>query len=169
VAAYRSSSAMQFGDDPSLGHRLLSYAVALEQILAHPFIGNGHGATITYPMLIYGKMTVVTTSHIDSLYVVLLHRLGLAGLLLFGWVSLRALRRAYRIFQDSPSPETRIFCAGFAATAVNALVSGLGDAAMFVGRFAFVFAILFGLLAVLDREERAAASRSADRPDFPLA
>jgi uncharacterized membrane protein YfhO len=50
--------------------------------------------------------------------------------------------------------ETRIYGAGFFAAAVNSLVSGLGDAVMFVGRFAFVYAILFGLLAVLDRQER---------------
>lgn len=152
VASYRSSSAMQFSDDPSLGHRLLSYAVALDQILAHPILGNGHGATITYPMLIYGKMNIITTSHIDSLYVVLLHRLGLIGLLLFGWLTLRALQRAYRLFQTSRSTATRTFCAGFIAAMVNCLVAGLGDAAMFVGRFVFIYALLFAVLAVLDRE-----------------
>ncbi|OGG47047.1 MAG: hypothetical protein A3F84_07030 [Candidatus Handelsmanbacteria bacterium RIFCSPLOWO2_12_FULL_64_10] len=154
VASYRSSSAAQFSDDPSLGHRLLSYAVALDQILAHPILGNGHGATITYPMLIYGRMNVVTTSHIDSLYIVLLHRLGLVGLSLFAWLALRALRRAYCLFQASDSTAVRTFCAGFIAALINCLVAGLGDAAMFVGRFVFIYALLFALLALLDREEQ---------------
>ena len=162
VASYRSSSAMQFGDDPSLGHRFLSYAVALDQILAHPLVGNGHGATITYPMLVYGRMNIVTTSHIDSLYVVLLHRLGAIGLLLFLWLACRALRRAYRLFQTSDRAETRIFCAGFVAAMVNCLVDGLGDAAMFIGRFVFIYAMLFALLAVLDRE-----AQDGKTPDAP--
>ncbi len=154
LASSRFSTATQFEEDTSLSHRVLSYVVALDQIMDHPIIGNGHGATITYPVRIFGRMNVITTSHIDSLYVVLLHRLGIVGLFLFGWLAVRALLRAYRLFQVSESNQTRIFCAGFIAATVQSLTLGLSDATMFIGRFVFIHAILFALFAILERKER---------------
>ena len=133
--------------------RLAAYLATLEAIVEHAFIGNGMGSTITYPTINVdtGLPDTWTTWGVDSLYLTLLLKMGIVGLLVFAWLYLRVLRLAYQTFKRSSAPTDRAFAGGAVAVLVAMGTLGLTDGAMVNGRFALVYAAFFGLVVVKAR------------------
>ena len=135
--------------------RLLGYTAALQKILRHPLVGNGQGTTLTYlnfnPEL--GRFETWTTLSLDSLYLSLLLKMGLLGLLAFGWMGWRIWGLARHAFEHSADLARRAFMGGLIATLVGIGVMGLSDGALLNGRFTLVFGILFGLVALASRSK----------------
>lgn len=153
-ALARSRTFVEYEDNVNLASRFFAYSAALQKIARHPAAGNGQGATLTYlsfnPDL--GRFETWTTWTLDSLYLTLLLKMGLLGLLAFGWMGLRLWRLARRAFRERPEPDHRAFLGGVLSTLVAMALLGLSDGAMVNGRFALVFGVLFGLVALLARE-----------------
>ncbi len=154
-ALARSRSFVDYEGDVHILGRFFSYAAALEAIARHPLLGNGQGATLvtlTFNQEI-GTFEPTTSWTVDSLYLTLLLKMGLVGLAAFGWLSLRVLRLAYRTFARCRDNQTRAFAGGAVAVLVAMATLGLSDGSMVNGRFAMVFGVLYGLIAVVGRGE----------------
>ena len=89
----------------------------------------------------------------DNLYLAQLWKMGVIGLAAFGWMVLRLLRLAYGTFKCTRDSGVRAFAGGMVATIIGMGALGMSDAAMLSGRFALVFALLFGLMASVARGE----------------
>ncbi|MBI2503620.1 MAG: O-antigen ligase family protein [Candidatus Latescibacteria bacterium] len=150
-ALERSRSFVDYERDVHLLGRLFSYGVALQEIAHHPLLGNGQGATLVIMLFSedLGRFETATSWTVDNLYLTLLLKMGLLGLLAFGWLSLRILRLAYRGFAHGQDRQTRAFAGGAVAIMMAMGTLGLSDGAMVNGRFAIVFGVLYGLIAVL--------------------
>ena len=150
-ALERSRTFVDIERDVHVLGRLSSYVVALEAIGQHPFLGNGQGRTIEVPTFNEKFMGFerTTTWTVDSLYLTLLLKMGIAGLAAFGWLYLKVLRLAFAVFRSGEDPQVRAFAAGAVSLLVAMAVLGVSDAAMVNGRFALVFAVIFGFVAVL--------------------
>ena len=89
---------------------------------------------------------------IDSLYLTILVKMGVLGILIFFWMYARIMRLAWYAFHQSDNPQVRSFCAASFALLMGMLALGIGNASMINGRFALVYAMLFGMVAVIARE-----------------
>ena len=159
-ALERSRTFVDFGRDVHFLGRLSSYAIVLGEVVRYPLLGSGQGATQVF--FIFNEelndFGVHESWTVDSLYLALLWKMGLAGLLAFGWMVVRLLRTAYRTFRETADPRVRAFSGGAVAVIFGMSAMGLSDASMISGRFAMIFGILFGMIAVVaggdDREGR---------------
>ena len=150
-ALERSRTFVDFGRDVNFLGRLSSYAIILGESARYPLLGSGQGATQVFFFFdeelkdfgVYESWTV------DSLYLALLWKMGLAGLLSFGWMVVRLLRPAYRMFRETADSQVRAFAGGAVAVIFGMIALGLSDASMINGRFAMIFGILFGMIAVV--------------------
>jgi len=150
-AVERSRSFVDYTRDVQVVGRILNYGTALEAIAEYPILGHGQGKTLdSYSFNPdigrYGRWTAWS---LDSLYLTLWLKMGLPGLLVFGWLCLRVLRLAYGALQGATDPGARAFAAGAVSVMVAMLALRLTDGSMVNGRFALVFAVLFGLVASL--------------------
>lgn len=147
-AVERSRTFVDYTRDVQAVARILNYGTALEAIAKHPILGSGQGTTLTCysfdPHL--GQYQRWTSWSLDSLYLTLWLKMGLPGLLAFSWLCLQVLRLALRTMRSAVTRETRAFAAGAVAVMVAMLTLGLSDGSMINGRFALVFAVLFGLV-----------------------
>ena len=157
-AVERSRTFLDVSRDVQVVGRFLGYASAWEEILEHPFLGGGQGATFTAwsfdPEA--GRFETWRAWTVDSLYLTLWLKMGIAGLLLFPWLCLHVGRRALGLCR-SADPATRAFAAGSAATLAAMALLGLSDGSMMNGRFALLFGILFGLVMTAEPEAPCAA------------
>jgi hypothetical protein len=156
----RSSGLLDLARAPTLLGRLFSYSATLEEVGRYPFLGSGMGATLSYPLFNFdlGIFETWTTWTIDSLYLTLLFKMGVVGLVAFAWLLLRCLRLAYRSFRDSAhgknsEAETSLqaLSSGLVAVICAQAAMGFSDGSMVNGRFALVYGVIFGLIAVLAR------------------
>lgn len=163
--AERSSGLLDIARAPTLLGRLFAYSAALEEFARYPFLGAGMGATLSYPLYNFDLhiFEIWTTWTIDSLYLTLLFKMGLVGLAAFGYFFWRGLHLAYRSFKESAAldntaaaaPTEQALSSGLFAVLCAQAIMGLSDGAMLNGRFALVYGVLFGLVAVLARRQRA--------------
>ena len=72
--------------------------------------------------------------------------MGIVGLIVFVLLCVRLLLDALRQFNVATDPDTRFFSAGTFSVLVAMMVLGIADGSMINGRFAIVFAILFGAM-----------------------
>lgn len=159
-AVARSRTFVDYTRDVQVLGRILNYATALEAIAEHPVLGAGQGTTLTSYSFDpdTGRFNTWTSWTIDSLYLTLWLKMGLAGLLVFVALCVQVLRRAHAAFRRAAEPSTRAFAAAGTAILLAMLTLGLSDGSMVNGRFTVVFAVLFGLLArVADATEAAVA------------
>jgi O-antigen ligase len=152
TAMRRVSRAMDYEEDYAVAARMVSYGFTVEKIKQRPFLGGGHGATVSYIQTDEAVPYVFTTGTVDNLYLTLMLRMGIVGLVAFLWIFLRAGRVAYRLFQRSEDPTVRLFCAAFLTVYGAMLVYGMADATMMSNRLIFFHATFLGILARLDRE-----------------
>ena len=152
-ALERSRAFVDIQRDVHVLGRISSYMVALEAIEQRPFLGSGQGKTLEVSTFNEEFMGFerTTTWTVDSLYLTLLLKMGIAGLLAFGWLYLKVLRLAFAVFRSSGDAQTRAFAAGAVSVLLAMAVLGASDAAMVNGRFALVFAMIFGFVAVIGR------------------
>ena len=150
-ALERSRTFGDYGRDIHVMGRLFSYSAALNAIVQHPFLGNGQGMTLTFPTFNAdrNRFEILTAWTLDSLYLTLWLKMGLIGLLAFGWLGWRLLQLSYRTFIHTDDPGTRAFAGGAVSVLVAMAALGLSNGSMVNGRFALVFGVVFGLIAVV--------------------
>jgi O-antigen ligase len=150
MAVRRLQGAVQLeGGGETLVGRLIAYGVAVERIRERPVLGGGHGATVTYLRADEtGSYTYMFTSgKVDNLYLTLMMRMGVVGLVAFLWVFARGLKLAFRLFRRTESVHRRLIGASFFAVYAAMLVYGMVDSTMIGNRLIFFHAIFLGLLA----------------------
>jgi len=151
--------------------RLSSYWVTIQRIGLRPVLGSGLGATL--PFFVFDEQTGAFGVHefwnVDSLYLALLWKCGVVGLSAFCWLAIAALRLAWRTFCGATMPEVRAFAGFGVALWWGMAVLGISDAALVSGRFALVFAVLMGMLAVVARDVPAADALPAAPAAAPAA
>ena len=154
-ALERSRTFLDLGRDVHVLGRLSSYVVTLGQIAEHPLLGSGQGATLSFFGFNeeFNRFELAESWTVDNIYLALLWKMGIVGLAVFGWMVLRLLRLAYGTFKRTRDPGVRAFAGGMVAMIVGMGALGMSDAAMLSGRFALVFALLFGLMATVARGE----------------
>ena len=154
----RSLTFVDYERDAPILARLSSYATTLAAIAVHPILGHGQGATLNVLSLDPDTRLpeIITTATIDSLYLALWWKMGLAGLLTFAWFYWRVAQRAWRSFKTARDPQVRVFAAGAVAVMAGMTVLGLSDASMVMSRFALVFACFFAMVVVATEEGDAA-------------
>lgn len=146
----RLSQIVAYQEDPHVIGRLYAYQEAYEHFRMHPVFGTGHGLMIiTYPTMLYGAMY---TSDIDSLYLTLLTKMGVIGLLVFGWFMIALLREPWTLFFRSTERRDQAFALGTLSALVALLVLGVSDATLITGRFILVFGIAVGLVMMRIRQ-----------------
>ena len=142
-----------YESDHSLRGRFLAYNAAVEKILVRPFLGGGHGQTITVVGLDEkGMRGVATLGGVDNVYLTVLLRMGIVGLASFLWIYIRGIRLAYGLFQRAGPPSIRLFCASFIAVYSGMLVYGMADGTLVGNQLIFFHAAFLGILARLDSE-----------------
>ena len=154
-AVERSRTFLDYSRDIQVLSRLMNYATALGEIAEHPILGAGQGATVTSYSFNpeTNRFETWTAWTLDSLYLTLWLKLGLAGLILFPWLCVAVTRAGIRVFHRSRDPSERAFAAAAVASLVGMLLLGMSDGSMVNGRFAAVFAVLLGLVMVLDADD----------------
>jgi len=168
-AVERSRTFVDYTRDVQVLGRILNYANAVEAIAEHPILGNGQGTTLTSYSFDpdTGRFGTWTSWTVDSLYLTLWLKLGLAGLVVFPALCLGVLRRSRAAFMRATDPSTRAFTAAGVAIVLAMLVLGLSDGSMLNGRFALVFAILFGLLSRVAADVLDAPAAPTTQPEGP--
>ncbi len=152
MAFARLARVVDYEQDHSIVGRLMSYGIAMEEIWERPLLGGGHGATVTYLVTDPLQSFMLTTGEVDNVYLTILLRMGVLGLLAFLWIFLKGLQMAYRTFQRTADPSVRLFCASFFAVYGAMLVYGMADNTMMGNRLIFWHAAFLGILARLERE-----------------
>ena len=150
----RSRSLVEYEDNVHVLGRLFSYAVALEAVGERPLLGYGQGKTLMLlnfnEKMLRFEWTRAWT--VDSLYLTLLLKMGVLGTAAFFWLYGRVMLLSWRTFYRCNDPHVRSFCAAVFALLMGMLALGLGNASMINGRFALVYAVLFGMVAVVARD-----------------
>jgi O-antigen ligase len=149
-ALERSRTFVDFERDVHMLGRLQSYRLAVEAFVEHPLMGLGQGTTLDVPMFNeqMKRYESMTTWTLDSLYLTLLVKTGLVGTLAFLWLLWRVLRLAHETYKTAGDPAARAFAAAATAVIIAMAALGVSDGSMVNGRFALVYATLFGLIAV---------------------
>ena len=152
----RSRTLIQFEENVHVLGRIFSYGKAWEEILKKPIIGYGQGKTMM--LLNYSeqlrRFEWVKAWTVDSLYLTILLKMGFLGLIVFLWMYARTLLVAWRTYNSTNDASTRSFCSAAFSTLIGLLVLGIGNASLINGRFALVYAVIFGCVAVISRESK---------------
>ena len=153
-AVQRSLTFVDYTRDVQVVSRLFNYANALQKISESPILGSGQGTELTSytfdPQL--ERYETWTSWTLDSLYLTLWMKMGIAGLLIFTLLLLLVTRRALQTFRVSADGRTRAFAGGVTASLVAMAMLGVSDASMVGGRFASIFAVIFGLVMVISAD-----------------
>ena len=149
-AVERSRTFVDYTRDVQVVGRLLGYTRALEAIAEHPILGSGQGKNLTFYSFNPDTDAFETWRSwtLDSLYLTLWLKMGLPGIILFLWLYLHILKCARSTFAGSDDPSVRSFASAMIASLVAMLALGISDGSLVNGRFAIVFAVLFGLVLV---------------------
>ena len=152
----RSRTLVQFEENVHVLGRIFSYGEAWEEISNHPIIGHGQGKTLM--LLNYSeelrRFEWVKAWTVDSLYLTILLKMGFLGLIVFLWMYGCTLLIAWRTFKSTDDARTRSFCCAAFSTLVGLSVLGIGNASLINGRFALVYAFIFGCVAVISRQAK---------------
>ncbi len=167
-ALERSRTFVDVARDVHVVGRISSYLVTFNQFLEHPLLGSGQGATLFFFGFNeeFNRFEINEAWTVDSLYLALLWKTGLVGLIAFGWMVLRVLRIAYRTYRSTDDPQVRAFMGGTTAMIVGMASLGLSDASMISGRFTMVFGTLFGMIAVVAKSEDREMGSGASNEDL---
>lgn len=163
-ALERSRTFVDYTRDVQVLSRLLNYATALQEIARHPILGVGQGTELTSYSFNpeTNRYETWRSWTLDSLYLTLWLKMGLAGLVTFVWLCVRVGRRCLIVFHASRAGPIRAFSAAVLSTLVAMLVLGISDGSMVNGRFAAVIATLMGLVMVLPVDRSPADGSSAE-------
>jgi len=152
-AVERSRTFVDYQSDVLFVSRLLGYGEAIELIKERPILGSGQGTTLTsYTFDIDAKRFERWTSWtLDSAYLTLWMKMGLPGLIAFGYLCFKIMSLSWYAFRHASDPRLKAFAASSVSILAAFLVLGLSDGTMIGGRFALLFAMLFGSVAVVAR------------------
>ncbi len=77
-------------------------------------------------------------------------RLGVGGVIVFAWLQIAFWRRAFTLYRRAkPDPLALALVVGTMGSMINLLAHGLVDNSVFVNDLAYVFVLLFGIMAQL--------------------
>lgn len=150
----RLSRIQTYEEDHSISGRLVSYQAALVKIVRRPVLGAGHGETVSFYDLNATTPGVTKLGAVDNLYLTLLLRMGIVGLVAFVWLYGRSLRVAYRLFRSTGDPDVRFFAAAFFTVYASLLFYSVADPTLITTRLIFIHATALGVLGLLVAEER---------------
>lgn len=152
-AVERSRTFVDYQSDVLFVSRLLGYGEALESIQERPILGSGQGSTVTsYTFDIDSKQFERWISWtLDSLYLTLWMKMGLPGLITFVFLCTKIVSLSSYTLKHSEDPRLKAFGASSICVLAAFLVLGLSDGTMVNGRFALLFGMLFGCVAVVAR------------------
>ena len=152
-AIERSRTFVDYQSDVLFVSRLLGYGEALTAIAARPILGSGQGSTITSYTFdpAADRFERWESWTLDSLYLTLWMKMGVPGLIVFVVLCLKMLSLSWRALQRADDPQVKAFAAGSVSIVAAFLVLGLSDGTMVNGRFALLFGLLFGTVAVVAR------------------
>ena len=147
-AVERSRTFVDYTRDVQVLGRLMGYSEALKEISERPIVGSGQGKTLDFYSFNPDNSQFETWNAwtVDSLFLTLWLKMGIVGLIVFVLLCVRLLLDALRQFNVAIDPDTRFFSAGTFSVLVAMMVLGIADGSMINGRFAIVFAILFGAM-----------------------
>jgi O-antigen ligase len=130
--------------------RLGLWRSALAMLRDHPIFGVGLDQFLTqYPIyIVQENYYESSTSHPHNLILDFWLRLGIIGLLVFGWTLARFVRFA-TILAQTADPVRRALALGLIAALTDAVVHGLLDNSYFVMDLALVFWLSCALLQIL--------------------
>jgi O-antigen ligase len=114
----------------------------------HPILGIGLDNFLYFYRSAYVLPTAweeLNLSHPHNIVLDFWLRLGLAGLLLVGWVLVSFFRLGWRAYRLVPVGDTRLLVVGLMAGMVDVLAHGLVDSAFFLVDLAFAFALMLAL------------------------
>ncbi|MFQ5707892.1 MAG: O-antigen ligase family protein [bacterium] len=131
--------------DYSLAMRAHSYLTVLKKIQSHPWLGNGLGATATY--LFFGQYS--TQNNVDSTYLTILWKMGIAGLLVFLFLYFLLLKKAFFIYRKEQDLFLRAFAVGMLSAFAAFLILGTISPILISSRFNFLFGVLFAITEIL--------------------
>lgn len=164
TTAFRRIGRIQnYEEDHSISGRLLSYGVALDAIFQRPVFGGGHGVTVSYLVTNVEIPHVYKGGTVDSVYLTLLLRMGLVGLIAFLFLYVKAVLLAFRLFRTSRDATVRLFSAGFVSVYFALLVYGVADATLMTNRLILMHAVMLAMIGRMASAEgaRADAEREA--------
>ena len=152
-AVERSRTFVDYKSDVLFVSRLLGYGEALTAIAERPILGSGQGSTVTSYTFDpeANRFERWRSWTLDSLYLTLWMKMGLPGLMAFLYLSLKIVSLSWRVLREAEDPQIRAFAATSVTIVVALLVLGLSDGTMVNGRFALLFGLFFGMVAVVAR------------------
>jgi len=133
--------------DYSLAMRTNSYLIILKKIKQHLWFGNGLGDTATYNF--FGRYS--TQNNVDSTYLTILWKMGIAGLVIFLILYFLLLKRIFFIYQKTQDIFLRIFSIGVISTFIAFLTLGTISPVLITYRFNFIFGVLFAITEILTK------------------
>jgi hypothetical protein len=137
------------GETASNIFRLVEYAEALQAIFESPVVGHGFGHTIEFRDPFLGDRSNPWFIHNYYLYAAV--KMGVLGLLAFGFLIWRLLRNAQRLMARDIPWQTRAWAIGCIAVTLQVLAILLTNFNMAEVNTAFLVAFAWGVLWSFDR------------------
>ncbi len=127
--------------------RVAVWTSAVNMIRDHPLLGVGlDNFLYEYPKYILPEAWAEPNlSHPHNFVLDFWVRLGLGGVLIFGWMVVAFYRGAWKLFMTTGDAFTRALMLGLMASVVDMLAHGLIDASFFVVDLAYVFMVTLAL------------------------
>jgi O-antigen ligase len=152
IGAHAGARVAGIGSDQTISGRIVSYGITARKWLERPLLGHGHGAVVTFPSRDdYGPIEL-TVGGVDSLYLTVGLRMGIAGVAAFLWIYARGLKTAYRFCRSGDWSAERVFCATFVGVYTALLVYSAGDSSLFHNRLIFLHATMLAAVARVCQE-----------------
>ncbi|MFA5051948.1 MAG: O-antigen ligase family protein [Patescibacteria group bacterium] len=139
-------------EDTSADVHVVMWKGAWRIIQAHPVLGTG---LASFPVVYEQYKEASHTEFFpnpDELYLTIWIEMGLAGLLVFGWLMVKYFHAGLKdIHRQSQDYWTRALLVGLMAAMVSLLVHGFFDTPYFKNDLAVIFWALLGLMVVVSR------------------
>lgn len=131
-----------FTSTSSMLLRFATWAIAAEQIAAHPVTGLGYGKHSFRHVLPEGHEAL--HAHIHNTFLAIAVEVGIPGLLLFLWIFLRILRAGLESWRRTPGELAGQLGLAVLLATVGVMVRNLFDD-MFVGTLVYLFWLVAGV------------------------
>ena len=147
----RLGSITRVQTEPPVVSRLSESAALMKKVRAHPFMGNGLGATVTFTRRDYPMPFVETTRYIHNSYLFFLFKLGILGFFAFLWLCIAFVIYGIKVFQRLPEGIYKAIALGFMSSFVATLIASIAAPDLTSPIFSIYAGFLFGAVAVIDK------------------
>ncbi|MCS6990019.1 MAG: O-antigen ligase family protein [Chloroherpetonaceae bacterium] len=153
------------GIDVSSAERVLEVVAVLNEMPNHPIFGAGVGATIRVYRFteLVGRVGMTDWWFIHNNYAQTLHKQGLFGLvaLLFLWLS--ACWKSFSLFARASEPKKKVLLLTSLGTLAGMMTISMTNSVMTYSNTNFLNALLFAIVALIEREERERQTLAPER------